>query len=517
MTLLPAIETRDGVATLLVDGRPFIALGGELHNSSTSSTAYMRRHVWPALRGLNLNSVVLPITWQQVEPEEGQFDFTVLDDLLGDARAEGLRIVLIWFGLWKNGESMYVPAWVKKDPSTYWLCQHGSGTRLRPPFSDGDAYTISPLCDAAVQADARAFSALMRHLKDSDPEHTVILVQVENEIGLLGSSRDFSPIAETAFRQPVPASLATALAVSGDWTEAFGVDADESFMAWHFARAVESIASAGAQELPLPMFVNAWLQQDPDRPGVYPSGGPIAKMSHVWRAAAPTIRFFAPDIYVPDFESVVQAYSENGNALFIPETRSNVSSAASVFLAVCKYDAIGFNPFGIEDLHDHPAPPFALAELAALNIDASAFDSSGTATFLPMSYGLISHMMGTISAYRGTGRMTGFYKYGDAGGCIVPFDGYDVRISYGRSAPGTPPAGGFIIMVSDSTFLVGGVNFTARFLPKTGDQANVGYIEIREGSYVDDVWVPGRILNGDEQRISLHSEPQVLRVEVFTY
>ena len=517
MKQLPKIEINNGLATLLVDGQPFLALGGELHNSSSSSTAYMREVVWPSLRGLNINSLVATVSWEQVEPVRGKFNFAELDDLVADARQEGIRLILIWFGLWKNGASTYVPGWVKRDPITFFPCVRAKGTQLNSRFGELGGYTISPLCEAAVQADASAFATVMAHIRTIDPEHTVIMMQVENEIGLLGSARDFSEQASAKFLENVPEAVADAYHVTGDWKAAFGDEAEEFFMSWHYARAVETIAAAGVKELDLPMYVNAWLQQDPDRAGAYPSGGPIAKMIRLWRLAAPTICLYAPDIYLPDFEAVAAEYSADGNPLFIPETRTNVASAATVFLAFAKYNALGFNPFGIEDLFGPRTGGFDLAELAALNIDMSAFSSEGSAACLPQSYKLIKNMAGTISRYRGTGQMTGFYKYGDAGGCILSFRKYDIRITYGRTNPGKPPAGGLVIEIDEDNFILAGTNFHASFLPKKGVEKYIGFVMIQEGEFTNDVWQRRRIMNGDEQRVSMRDMPQALLVEVFQY
>lgn len=150
---IPHLETVHGIRSLIVDGQPFLALGGELHNSSASSLEYLEEKVWPFLRGLHLNTVICPVYWELCEPRPGGFDFSLLEGLLQQARREGVRLVLLWFGLWKNGESHYVPAWVKQDPATYVRARHASG---------GASDTVSPFCRAAVQADARAFAARWR-------------------------------------------------------------------------------------------------------------------------------------------------------------------------------------------------------------------------------------------------------------------------------------------------------------------------------------------------------------------
>ena len=184
---IPQIKKdKNGRATWLVDGKPYIALAGELHNSSASSLRYMDEQVWPALRPLHLNTVILPVAWESVEPEEGKFDFSLPDGLIAAAKREQVRLVLLWFGLWKNGLSSYIPGWAKKA---------SSGTNARF-FRARDALgrpldCISPFCSDAVAADAAAFRALMLHLAEADPDRTVIAVQVENEIGILGADRDF--------------------------------------------------------------------------------------------------------------------------------------------------------------------------------------------------------------------------------------------------------------------------------------------------------------------------------------
>ena len=517
MSTLPEIKNVNGVPVFYVDGKPFIGLGGELHNSSASSTRWMREKVWPALRPLHMNSVIATVSWEQIEPQQGVFDFSAVDDLIHDAHQEGLKLILIWFGLWKNGASTYVPEWVKLDRETYRICEPMTGTKVAAPFGGAASVnTISPLCEAAVDADAKAFKELMKHIKAIDEYQTVILMQVENEIGYLGSSRDYSDFAEKAFKAPVPDAVAEAFGVSGSWEEAFKEEADEAFMAWYYGRAVEKIASSGQAAYGLPMYVNAWLQQHPDRPGSYPSGGPIMKMIKMWKLAAPTLCMFAPDIYVPDFEKVIAEYSTDGNPLFIPETAKNVRSAASVFLAVCEYNAIGFNPFGIEDICGDTGKMDA-AILASLNIDVSAFSDEGSDVYLPAAYDVLNQMMPLIIEARGTGRLRGFYHFGPDNGRVLSFSRYDTLISYGRALPGMPPAGGAVLEVSPDEFYVFGTNFSADFLPKKGENKRIEYLRIEEGTFENGSFVRGRILNGDEFHIQLGAMPGILHVKVFDY
>ncbi len=254
--MLPEIRTDEyGISRLWVDGKEFPILGGELHNSSSSSLEYMQTHVWPWLHGLNLNTVLLPVTWEAIEPSENDFDFTLVEGLIRQAKDQQMKLVLLWFGLWKNGESHYVPLWVKKNTDRF--------TRVIGPY--GKVFsTISPFCDAAIESDKKAFSALMAFLMENDPEHTVIMVQIENEMGILGADRDYSVPAQEAFQQRIPECITELYGKDGTWERAFGADAAEVFMAWRYATVTEKIAAAGKGKKDIPMYVNAWLELHPN-------------------------------------------------------------------------------------------------------------------------------------------------------------------------------------------------------------------------------------------------------------
>src|SRR6185436_9958330 len=254
----PRLVHRDGRHALIVDGAPFLILGAQCGNSSAWPETLPK--VWPAVEYLHANTLEAPIYWEQFEPERGRFDTSIVDLLLDQARAHDVRLVLLWFATWKNGSPHYMPLWMKREPEKYPRMLKKDGTRVDSP---------SPHAPATLEADKRAFSALMRHLKEVDPAHTVLMVQVQNEPGTWGGVRDFSPAAEALFQAPVPNELLDALGkrehAGKNWTSVFAGDADEFFHAWSVGRFIGEVAAAGRAENPLPLYVNAALR-DPITP-----------------------------------------------------------------------------------------------------------------------------------------------------------------------------------------------------------------------------------------------------------
>jgi len=513
---------------LIVDGQPFIVRGGELSNSS-GEPDYLRS-AWPKLRALNLNTVLAPVYWGVVEPEEGRFDFATVDGLLSDARANDMRLVLLWFGSWKNSMSSYVPAWVKRDTVRF----------LRVLDSSGRAHEIlSPFIAANAEADARAFAALMRHLRENDREHTVIMVQVENEIGMIPEPRDRRPEAERAFVEPVPAELMAylhervashALAPElldawtasgtreplavGTWGEVSGgsVAAEEIFMAWYFARYTERVATAGRAELALPLFTNAALIRPGYQPGQYPSGGPLPHLFDVWRAGAPSLSFLAPDIYFQNFTYWARAYTRSGNPLFIPEALRSSEAAVNALYALGEYGAIGFSPFAIEST---PEP---------------------AASYLAASYDLIRQLTPLLAAAHAQGgvrRSAGFLKESaeTKQPSQVRLGNWIIYANFERAAPPSladglavvvgadnsafdgqggasgqlAPAGGLVIALGEDEFLFAGIGLTLTFASAESGGWQVGLLDVAEGRFDErGEWQHIRWLNGDQTHQGRH-------------
>ena len=437
---LPQIKKNGAVTQMFVDGKPFIMLSGELHNSSASGIDYMKP-IWDKLQAMHLNTVVGAANWELVEPQEGKFDFSQVDTEIKDARAHTMRLVIIWFATWKNGSSDYVPYWVKADPKRFPVMQRKPSQTGGPGGGGrGGIGSITPLSEAAMNADSKAFGALMRHVREFDPQHTVIMMQLENESGLLGDSRDRSPVAESAWGKAVPAELMNHLVrnqstllpemqevwgrngykTSGTWAEVFGTDewADEVFMAWYVGRYHGKVAEAGKAELNIPMYANAWLGPQPNErvPGDWPSGGPVARVHDIWRAAAPSIDFFAPDIYVQDFKGTCDLYTRSGNPLFFPEARD---SAGNLLWALGKHAAMGVSPFGIEDL----------------SVDGQ----------VAQSYKLLKEMLPQLAGWQAAGKVAGVAVDGDQPE-TVELGGYKITAAMGRGrgGPGGPGTAGVL-------------------------------------------------------------------------
>ena len=366
---IPHLERNGSHLQLIVDERPYLLLGGELYNSTSSDP----RHFGPVfaeLAAAGVSTVIATVSWEQVETAEGSLDFTVLDEILAAARANSVRLVLIWFGAFKNAASTYAPRWVRADRRRFPRAAVRPGQRASFTYEGATPKPVlSVFSPELLAADRKAYCAMLAHLRDHDPQHTVVLIQVENETGLLGDSRDRSAGAELAWHSEVPPALVEAarsgrlpvsaetLATStgtrsggGTWSEVFVEDAttDEIFMAWAFASYVGDLAAAGKHIHPLPTYVNAWQGPQPgqERPGQYPSGGPTDRMRNVWRLAAPAIDFLSPDIYTDEVADVLAAYSAEDNPLFVPEAKLN---AGNLFKAIGSHAAIGYCAFGIED------------------------------------------------------------------------------------------------------------------------------------------------------------------------
>jgi beta-galactosidase GanA len=511
---LPHLVRKNGRHALIVDGAPFLILGGQSHNSSAWPATLPK--VWSAIETLQANTLEVPVYWEQFEPEPGKFDYSLVDELLTGAREHKARLVLLWFGTWKNGSSHYLPMWMKRQPEICPRIIGKDGRRVDSP---------SPHAPALLAADSRAFSALMRHLKQADPEHTVIMVQVENEPGAWNTIRDYSPAAQKLFTAPVPVELLKAFgkdgAAGGDWTAVFGKDADEFFHTWAVARFIGQVAAAGKAEYPLPLYVNAALRDPLSQPaaGTYESGGPTDNVLDIWKAAAPAVDLLAPDIYMDDsarYLKVLDLYSRPDNALFVPET-SRAPIVSRYCYAALARGAIGWAPFGVDSPGQSP------------NAAGVGQPSDAALEPIAVNYRALRPMMREIAQLGFEGRLHAAVEEKDQNQQTLALGRWQAVITfgpptfgYGRAPKANPePVGRVLIaQLGDNEFLLTGYLCRVDFkIADAASGAQRDFLRVEEGSYEGGVFRPARIWNGDETDWGLNfgSGAQVLRVQLGIY
>ena len=540
---MPHLEKKGNATQLIVDGKPFIALSGELTNNAATSLDYMKP-IWPALIKSNLNSVIAGISWAMVEPEEGKYNFDIVGAVINDARKNNLKLIFIWFASWKNGMSSYIPDWVKKNYERF--------PRIKINETE-NIELITPLSEENRNADARAFAALMKYIKKVDSsQRTVIMMQVENEVGVLLDSRDRSAIANKAYNGPVPQKLmsyieknkdklvpelkeawkANGSKMSGTWEQVFGPGkpkglvmpvrnlvppmtqkeqdealvtypfySDEVFMAWYYATYINYVVEAGKAEYPIPMFVNAWLKQrEHSWPGTYPSGGCLPQVFDIYHAGGPSIDILAPDLYRPDFAKIAEQFTRSDNPLFIPETGGGATGAANVIYAVGHHNALGFSPFGIERrIHEDDE--------------------------LSQSYKMISQLMPLIGKHQGLNSMEAVLLTKDNPSENIEFGEHifhtDLRFDPNNLHSRSAELGAAIfIMTAPGEFYIGGTGMSITFSQKNPG-FKTGLATVEEGTFLQDKWIPGRRLAGDDtaqgNNLRLSKGYNILRVTLYSY
>jgi hypothetical protein len=536
---LPRLVQRDGRFALFVDDAPFLILCVEDQDIGLESTWPGRAKEWSAMDYLNANTVEVPIYWDEFEPQPGQFNYTSLDRLLTEARQHNVRLIPLWFATYKNGSQHYMPEWMLLAPDRYFHAVNRNGEAVDSP---------SPFATASLEADQRAFAAFMRHLKEVDPQRTVIMVQVENEPGSWETVRDFSPAAQKVFEAPVPPEVLGAMHVktavpSPNWQEAFGLDADEYFHAWAVARYVGQVAAAGKAVYPLPMDANVAVRDpfnpgpagQPGVPGNYESGGATDNVIPIWKVAAAAIDILGPDDYRADpaaYLKVLELYHRDDNPLFLPESGLPGGDPASAeandrFF----FTALGLQAIGVSESDNAPEPHLA------------------------MNYRLLGPMQRDIARLNFEGKLQAVvepqhFPNGDQGKLThtLPFGSWNAVVSYGTfrwgSAAANPlPKGrALVAQLKDNQFLVAGYFCRVDFWPTGTEQQRKPqhfvqgtgqtpsalidgkwqhrqFLRVEQGTYENGVFKLIRTQNGDatDWGLVFGEEPMVLRVSLATY
>jgi beta-galactosidase GanA len=540
---IPSLKEQGTAKQFIVDGKPFIALSGELGNNSATNIDYMKP-IWPLLIEGKLNSVIAGISWAMVEPEEGKYNFDIVGALIDNARINNIKLIFIWFASWKNGMSSYIPDWVKSDYKRF------------PRVKINDTETIellTPLSDENRNADAHAFAALMKYIKKVDSnQRTVIMIQVENEVGVLRDTRDRSALANEAYNGQVPQKLMSYIIknkdnlvpelkeawkvngskMSGTWEEVFGPGkpkglvlpvrnlvppmtqkeqdealvtfpfySDEVFMAWYYSSFINYVVEAGKAEYPIPMYVNAWLKQrEHSWPGTYPGGGPLPQVFDIWHAGGPSIDILAPDLYRPDFAYMTEQFTRSGNPLFIPETSGGAQGAANVVFAVGQHNALGFSPFYIE---------------RSISKDDK----------LKQSYDMLSQLMPLIGKHQGLKTMGGVLLTKDNPMASIEFGDFifhtDLRFDPNNINSRSAEQGAAIFIMTDpGEFYIGGSGMSITFSQKN-PEFKAGLATVEEGTFIEGKWIPGRRLAGDDtaqgNNLRLGENYNILRVTMYSY
>ncbi|WP_395399526.1 DUF5597 domain-containing protein [Pseudoduganella sp. UC29_106] len=520
---LPRLVTKDGRHALMVDGAPFLMLGGQAHNSSNYPAAL--KPLWTAAADAGANTVEVPVAWEQIEATEGRFDFSFVDTLVKEARQNKVRLVLLWFGTWKNTSATYSPEWVKFNNQRFPRMLDKEGK---------DIYCLSPFGEETLKADRKAFVELMKHIKKIDEkQQTVIMVQVENEVGTYNLVRDYGAKAQAAFAQPVPQAVLARKksplpgAASGTWSEVYGPYAEEYFHAWAVASYIEEIAKAGRAVYDLPMYVNNALR-DPLAPMApwkdnFASGGPTFDVIDIYKAAAPHIDVAAPDIYMPEWAKVtatVEKFQRPDNALMVPEI-GNAENYARYAYLVFGRGGIGFAPFGLD-----------YADYSNFPLGSKLKDKKMAEPFGKV-FKVFRPMQRQWAKWAFEGRTYGVAESEERTPQTIEMKGWKATVSFREWQMGekhffpnlkdlpadteSPNGGVAIAQIADNEFIIVGQYARVKI---SGENKRSMYARVEEGYFdASGKWVMERNWNGDQTDYGLNftGNPVVLKVRLGMY
>tara|TARA_R110002124_G_scaffold61186_3_gene167754 strand:- start:3677 stop:5341 length:1665 start_codon:yes stop_codon:yes gene_type:complete len=518
---IPHLIKQEKASQLMVDDKPFLILGGELGNSTFTSLESMAP-VWGKLKKMNINTILAPVYWELIEPKQGNFDFKLLDDLITEARAHNFKLIILWFGSWKNSMSSHAPSWIKTNYQKYPLAKSKEGVSQE---------ILSPFSKENLQADLKAFSALMQHIKDVDStDRTIIMIQAENEIGMLPSARDYHSLANEKISKKIPKEFADYLIENkqnlnpeflnvwqkngfktfGTWHEVFGKgeQTDEIFMAWYYAKFTNEIVKAGKEIYPLPMFVNAALNRPNAKPGEYPSAGPLPHLMDVWKAAGTSIDMFSPDFYFPNIKYWCDLYTRQNNPLFIPEHQFDNTVSAKALFTIGHYKSLGFSPFSIEQI----------PELDLLPKEEK----------LAKTYNVINQIHPIL--HQNQNKVEGVLLNNENKKTVFTLGDYEFTANHtynlgweaNSSSNNWEPSGAIIVQTKENEFYYVGFGVSFTFKNKKNLNGKVGILKAEKGYFEGNQWKVYQHLNGDQTHQGRHirsflNDVNIQRFELYTY
>jgi len=297
---------------------------------------------------------------------------------------------------------------------------------------------------------------------------------------------------------------------SGNWEDIFGsgVQTDEIFMAWYYAKYVNRLAEAGKKIYQLPMYVNAALNRPNRLPGIgYPSAGPLPHLMDIWKAAGNSIDFLAPDIYFPNFKYWCDLYVRQGDPLFIPEHKNDNTAPFKGMFAIGHYNTLGFSPFSIESTAEPENNP------------------------LGKIYNIITQLSLLITENQPTGKVEGVLLNKQHKDTTIIMGKYilnirhDYTLGWGvdtAAIDSWPLSSAIIIQTSENEFYFGGTGIVATFKSATNNDLNIGILKVDEGKFENAKWKILLHLNGDETHQGRHlripyGQYSIQRIELYQY
>jgi hypothetical protein len=470
----PHFESVGGRPVLYVDGWPFAALAVETHWADLiygryAETLHAYDHLFPAAKALGLNAVKVPIKWSMVEPKKGVYDFCYLDHVKAMAERNGLRLVVGWFGHYASGDGniyrnltgeVFAPMYVVEDDVTYPRAVDADGIAHHNAIS----YDYEPI----IEVETAAFRAFMEHIRAVDEEtHTILLVQVENEIAVFGADRrnrrewrDHSPASNKRFEET-------------------GFADDLKYSAWRLSTAwIRRLTDVAAQVYPIPTFLNYVGGEIVD----WMVGGAPGEDVATYMENCPNLAFVGLNLYasrqssVADFRAWLDAYRVSRNLPAITETNSDAGPNAPrlAYLALGEYGAPIFAPWALHVSYPTPYEPYVL--------EGDTLAHGGPA--LRDCYLSLRKALAPIAYYAGTGRLAVFMSPfpGEAHAETRDVAGAEVRFSCAGDGQA------IVIHAGEGEFLVVGYRCGVAISTPTARWPAARRIRVECGAWEEGEW-----------------------------